>query len=439
MSRVFPLSVLAIVFLFSSTTVSAQTADTLYYAIDMQRDSLVMKSTFGSVVEDLQKVVVLCAVPEGQSFAKLLTLRSSTGEQIGEAISVSFPPSPCHPPEPGFPQNPCKIIFSNYFMRGHVVALTENLGLMFMPVTIGRDGTPVAGDWICGPQLGAPDTFGGGNTIIEMDGSLFSDNLPRLAVTTRTGIILRVIASPLAPEVEAVHYITSGRQFKHDAIFSFAGMPVLVMASGPEILGLSIPDDASEPEILFTLANPGPNDILGFADITSHPPDPGLPTNIVFSESRATALGLAAIPPDVSGNGELGVFDYTYPPNPVVFSFTSLVSGSLLLLAEDSSSVWYDPNFSDSAGFGDCILLVSSNIADQCGLCCDQAGDFDNNFTVDISDMTAMVDFMFGGGLPAPCPAEADLDNNCSIDISDLTYRVDWMFGSGPAPICGCI
>ena len=73
------------------------------------------------------------------------------------------------------------------------------------------------------------------------------------------------------------------------------------------------------------------------------------------------------------------------------------------------------------------------------GTCCNLAGDFNDDGSVDVSDLTAMVDFMFGGGPAAPCPDEADVDASCGIDISDLTFRVDWMFGGGAPPVCGCV
>ena len=69
--------------------------------------------------------------------------------------------------------------------------------------------------------------------------------------------------------------------------------------------------------------------------------------------------------------------------------------------------------------------------------CCNLPGDFNDDGSVDISDLTAMVDFMFGGGPAAVCADEADVNGDNGIDISDLTYRVDFMFGGGPAPICG--
>ena len=71
--------------------------------------------------------------------------------------------------------------------------------------------------------------------------------------------------------------------------------------------------------------------------------------------------------------------------------------------------------------------------------CCDLAGDFNNSGGLDISDLTAIVDYMFDGGPPADCPDEADMNASCTFDISDLTYYVDYMFNAGPVPVCGCV
>jgi hypothetical protein len=73
------------------------------------------------------------------------------------------------------------------------------------------------------------------------------------------------------------------------------------------------------------------------------------------------------------------------------------------------------------------------------GGCCLNAGDANHDGSVDISDLTYYVTFMFGGG-PAPiCLDEFDNDANCGNDISDLTFYVDYMFGGGAAPVCGCV
>ena len=91
------------------------------------------------------------------------------------------------------------------------------------------------------------------------------------------------------------------------------------------------------------------------------------------------------------------------------------------------------------AGFtGGCFEIDSwalrSTALDVSG-CCDMPGDFTNDGTVDIGDLTATVDYMFAGGAGPVCFEEGDMNGDCSLDITDLTYRVDWMFGGGPGPV----
>ncbi len=66
--------------------------------------------------------------------------------------------------------------------------------------------------------------------------------------------------------------------------------------------------------------------------------------------------------------------------------------------------------------------------------CCQVPGDANHDGTVNISDLTYYVDFMFTGGPPPPCFYESDFDGNCEQSISDITYFVDYMFSSGLPP-----
>ncbi len=61
--------------------------------------------------------------------------------------------------------------------------------------------------------------------------------------------------------------------------------------------------------------------------------------------------------------------------------------------------------------------------------------DGDPGDNCDISDLTYLISFLFGGG-PAPvCFDEADINDSGGIDISDNTYLIDFLFGGGPPPI----
>ncbi len=81
-------------------------------------------------------------------------------------------------------------------------------------------------------------------------------------------------------------------------------------------------------------------------------------------------------------------------------------------------------------------LTAASNITDFWTW---TLGDIDNSHEVDISDLTSLVDCMFGGDV---CPDPlfvGDIDGSCTFDISDLTYMVSYLFGGGPAPAIGCM
>jgi hypothetical protein len=64
-------------------------------------------------------------------------------------------------------------------------------------------------------------------------------------------------------------------------------------------------------------------------------------------------------------------------------------------------------------------------------------GDWDYNAVINISDLVAMADYLFGGG-PEPQPERivGDLDCNHRIDVSDMTYFSEYLFLNGPIP-CG--
>jgi hypothetical protein len=78
----------------------------------------------------------------------------------------------------------------------------------------------------------------------------------------------------------------------------------------------------------------------------------------------------------------------------------------------------------------------------ECGGCCiGTVGNvnYDPQDNVDISDLTAIVNYLFVTFEPLVCRAEANADGDagCTIDISDLTKLVNSLFVTfEPLPAC---
>ena len=86
----------------------------------------------------------------------------------------------------------------------------------------------------------------------------------------------------------------------------------------------------------------------------------------------------------------------------------------------------------------------NDGIGDAC--CCIDRGNVDNvinqsGFPADISDLSFLVEFLFGGGKTPPCPEQANIDclvgPSGAIDVADMTYLVAFLFSGGtPPPPC---
>ena len=84
----------------------------------------------------------------------------------------------------------------------------------------------------------------------------------------------------------------------------------------------------------------------------------------------------------------------------------------------------------------DCGLLMGTFDVNCVG-CCVARGDFNHSggdTPIDISDITAFVAYLFGGGTGPLCPEEGDANGNGQTDITDLTVIVDYAFNGGAEP-----
>jgi len=96
--------------------------------------------------------------------------------------------------------------------------------------------------------------------------------------------------------------------------------------------------------------------------------------------------------------------------------------------ADDNCPDDYNPSQEDANndGIGDacCCIGIRGNASG------------DEQEAINITDITYLVAYCFGGGPVPGCPAEgnADADGGGAINISDITYLVAYCFGGGPEP-----
>ena len=153
-------------------------------------------------------------------------------------------------------------------------------------------------------------------------------------------------------------------------------------------------------------------------------------------------LLLLSLLPFASGNNVLArvvigqVFDET--------TGLPLRDVSVIILESADTSVtgsdgyYYFPNIADGSytllvGGSNYKPLILNSV--PLGSCCQLRGNLNDLGTIDITDLTYLVSYMFRGGPPPLCFEHGDVNASGAIDVVDLTALVDYMFRSGPAPM----
>ncbi len=61
-----------------------------------------------------------------------------------------------------------------------------------------------------------------------------------------------------------------------------------------------------------------------------------------------------------------------------------------------------------------------------------QTGDVDSSGTVNLGDLTYLVDYLFTAGPPPPVPLNADVDGSAGINLADILQLIDFLYKAIP-------
>jgi hypothetical protein len=133
-----------------------------------------------------------------------------------------------------------------------------------------------------------------------------------------------------------------------------------------------------------------------------------------------------------------GVYTYyanrSFGVNDTVTVYTALVaikSGteSSLDKSLDDAFKWYNNNLRPTCDLGSCCKALSGD---------GRAGNVDGDpgKGVDISDLSALIDFLYISFTPPPCMLSANIDGDAGdgVDISDLSALIDFLYISFTPP-----
>jgi hypothetical protein len=141
----------------------------------------------------------------------------------------------------------------------------------------------------------------------------------------------------------------------------------------------------------------------------------GLTVSVIFATHTFAANGKIVRHVVAAGGGVNnagGASQFFTIGQPIVQTFTSSTNTI-------KSGFWSVPNTAV------CCQLTTGNV------------DCDAGSSVDIADLTTLVDFLFVSMNPLCCQAEANIEKDAVIDIFDMTALVDHLFlGFQPLPTC---
>jgi len=363
----------------------------------------------------------------------IMTLNAETGAQMGSRLQMEFDKS----------QNPVDILWAKHFGVGVIRGVEPAPWVIFtdytlytFPVNYNRDGTPVAGTPVTFIRPLNPVIYGNAVCAAELPGSQFADGMARLFIGTDLGYIAVLIYSYSAGPLVADILPVSGAPIVNLGPIPQFGYIALGVITENEIKGMqySLGTGKSPQTGSFTtnfaLRDPRLSSLADFDTFGPH--DMALinsqdSVRIIITDNTDD-LGLSYINAQQSGTEFMNLSLEQHNGN-----IKSVVTGSLLMLMSDESSVAFDPDYSETSGLSGCDVTITDTISDVCGYLC---GDADGSGWINILDVSYLISYLYKGGPASNPPAASDADGNGAINILDVSRLINYLYKGGAAPIC---
>ena len=156
--------------------------------------------------------------------------------------------------------------------------------------------------------------------------------------------------------------------------------------------------------------------------------DPRLVSINPFTQEVTYALNFpdGAAPGLLPGSGPVLKMFFTIPPDAPIG-----VTNDIALTVINGQG----PLFGLACGSFTPTNLLNGTISSV--LCCQTAGDANDDGNFNIADVTFGLAYIFQGSLAPSCLDQADANSDGKFNISDVTYGLNAIFSGGPLPICG--
>jgi hypothetical protein len=430
---------------FENDIKALMASDTLFLAIDLAHYLQLANSELkngnlpaASLSSDLMPGVepspfILWKSDLDQTYGiKIMTLDAVTGIRKGSALTMALPVG----------KIAAGIRWTTHFGTTGVSGVAPSPFIVFrafslyhFPVSYLSNGTPVAGTPVTITLSADTSSYGYPSCMAELPGSEFTDGKDRLFIGTNAGYIIVVASNDFAAiAVVDVQRVSTSPITALETIPQY-GYIALGAVIGNAIKGFHY--ERGVPGQLdwvftteFTLVDSRKPKLQSFDTFGQHDVQ-------LASSSGAVELILADGTGDLAqatiGAEQADSSDMSLDIVSIGTSVREVKIGSLLMLADDESSVQFDPDYSSEGGFSGCSVNITDGINDFCNFLC---GDANGDTRINLLDVSYIINALYRGG-PQPNPREAaDVNSDGRVNLLDVSYIINFLYRGGPDPDC---